>query len=175
MKSCKIPFVEDIPCWNKLPFISIDQALWCSPNGISALAQLCWNREALLVRLAAQEPSIRAQETGPLGMPCEDSCLEFFFCPVEEDKRYFNIEFNPNCCLYLGFGSGRGIWYDCWLTMQGNYSAPLFPARRPGGRFVFKSLTPLFSDFFRRTPPVLGSVSFPIAISAGTLPRTPTT
>ena len=40
-------------------------------------------------------------------MPCEDSCLEFFFAPRWGDGRYFNFEFNPNGCMYLGFGSGR--------------------------------------------------------------------
>ena len=39
-------------------------------------------------------------------MPCEDSCLEFFFCPVAEDPHYFNIEYNFNGCMYLGYGTG---------------------------------------------------------------------
>ena len=41
---------------------------------------------------------------GVLGAPYEDSCLEFFFAPMDGDIRYFNIEFNSNRCLYLGFG-----------------------------------------------------------------------
>ena len=37
-------------------------------------------------------------------MVCEDSCMEFFFRPVAEDLRYFNLEINPNGQMYIGFG-----------------------------------------------------------------------
>ena len=73
---------------------------------ISATGQVCYDEEALYVRLTAKEKNIRAEGKGPLDAPCEDSCLEFFFCPMMEDNRYFNIEYNPNCCIYLGFASG---------------------------------------------------------------------
>ena len=73
--------------------------------GIRAFAQLLWDEEAFYVRLFAEEKAIRAEERGLLGMPCEDSCLEFFFAPCPPDRRYFNFEFNPNACLYLGIGS----------------------------------------------------------------------
>lgn len=33
--------------------------------------------------------------------------MEFFFAPVPEDGRYFNVEFNLNGCVFLGFGHGR--------------------------------------------------------------------
>ena len=38
-------------------------------------------------------------------MPCEDSCLEFFFQPVAGDPRYINMEFNSKGCLFLGMGT----------------------------------------------------------------------
>lgn len=107
MRSYSICGAETPPRWDRVPVLPIDQAPWSAAGGISAQGQLCWDREALLVRLAAAEASVRARERGPLGTPCEDSCLEFFFRPMERDGRYFNFEFNPNCCLYLGFGSGR--------------------------------------------------------------------
>jgi hypothetical protein len=50
------------------------------------------------------EEHIRAELTGLLDEICDDSCLEFFFCPMAGDKRYFNIECNLNGCLFLGFG-----------------------------------------------------------------------
>ena len=59
------------------------------------------------MRLRARERDIRAEYTGLTDMPCEDSCLEFFFSPRPGDSRYFNIEFNPNCCMYLGLCDGR--------------------------------------------------------------------
>lgn len=33
--------------------------------------------------------------------------MEFFFAPMPEDGRYFNVEFNLNGCVFLGFGHGR--------------------------------------------------------------------
>jgi len=84
----------------------MDNLLWSPPVPISAEAKLCYDGDAIYVLLSAQEPHIRAEHTGRLGMPCEDSCLEFFFSPVPGDSRYLNIECNPNGCLYLGLGSG---------------------------------------------------------------------
>lgn len=89
--------------WEDVPYAEISEGE--SAPGVSAKAQLLWNEEGFFVRLKAAEPSIRAEEQGPLGMPCEDSCLEFFFAPCPPDLRYFNLEFNPNACRYVGFGS----------------------------------------------------------------------
>ena len=91
--------------WSDIPVIPIDEHLETPGVDIEATAQICYDEEALYVRLTAKEKHIRAEYIEPLDMPCEDSCLEFFFCPMEGDNRYFNIEFNPNCCMYLGLGS----------------------------------------------------------------------
>lgn len=93
-----------------VPALPIDTLLWCPPVPITAQAQICYNEDGLHVRLSAKEQNIRAEEKGPLGVPCQDSCLEFFFCPMEGDDRYLSIECNPNGCLYLGFcNTGRRI------------------------------------------------------------------
>lgn len=91
--------------WANIPTALIDIHLQKECVDISATGQLCYDEEALYVRLAAKEKNIRAEYTGLLDQPCQDSCLEFFFSPIEGDSRYFNIEFNPNHCLYLGIGS----------------------------------------------------------------------
>lgn len=93
-------------CWDTVPSLSIDTLLWSPEVPIRAWAQLCHDDEALYVRLTAVEPHIRAEELPPLGVPCLDSCLEFFFCPIPGDRRYINIEYNPNCCLCMGVGGG---------------------------------------------------------------------
>lgn len=100
----KKPAVLD---WATIPAASIDNLLWSPQVEISAKAQICYDEEALYVRLSAKEANIRAEETGPLGSPCLDSCLEFFFAPNPEELRYFNFEYNPNCCLYLGLGNEK--------------------------------------------------------------------
>lgn len=106
MKSYTIIRKPNILDWTKIPFAKIDIQLQDTPVDISATGQLCYDDEFLYVRLTAREKNIRAEYTGPLDPPCEDSCLEFFFCPIYGDDRYFNIEYNPNCCIYLGIGSG---------------------------------------------------------------------
>lgn len=103
MNACVIP---PFTRWADIPALPIDRALWSEPCGISAQGQIAWTADGLRVRLEAREAHIRAEETGPLGHPWEDSCLEFFFSPVEGDPRYVNIEFNPNACLCLGIGDG---------------------------------------------------------------------
>lgn len=92
--------------WNQIPLIAIDYLHNTPGTEVEAFAQVCYDDQALYLRLSAKEAEIRAVEQGLLGMPCTDSCLEFFFSPMENDLRYFNLEFNPNKCLFLGFGSG---------------------------------------------------------------------
>ena len=93
-----------MPNWADVPAVNIDQKLHPTDANVTAQAQLCYDEHALYVRLSAQENPIRAELTGKLDEICEDSCLEFFFCPADNDPRYFNIECNPNGCLFLGFG-----------------------------------------------------------------------
>ena len=107
MKTYTISPVQGAIDWATVPALQIDTQLWGTKTDITAQAQLCYDKDALHIRLSAVEAEIRAEEHGPLGAPCQDSCLEFFFCPVEGDNRYFNIEFSPTGCYYLGFGSDR--------------------------------------------------------------------
>ena len=97
------------PDWGAIPALDIDAQLWRAPVDIAAWAQLAWDDERLHVRLTAREARIRAEHRGPLGMPCEDSCLEVFFSPAPGDPRYFNLEYTPNACLYLGIGDGENL------------------------------------------------------------------
>lgn len=91
--------------WEQIPAADISYLVATKPLPICAKARLCYDDKALYVRLEAVEQEIRATLTGLLDEVCEDSCLEFFFRPDPDDLRYFNIECNPNGCLYLGFGS----------------------------------------------------------------------
>lgn len=72
---------------------------------VKAWAQLAYDDSALLVRLWTVEYKHRAVETGKLGEPCNDSCLEFFFCPMENNATYINFENNSIGCYYLGIGT----------------------------------------------------------------------
>ncbi len=92
-------------CWENVPVLKIQDPLRPTDADVSAWAQIYYNDEALFVRLSAREAEIRAELTGALDPICEDSCLEFFFCPMENDKHYFNIECNLNGAIYLGFAT----------------------------------------------------------------------
>lgn len=101
-----IPY-QPVPCWDSVPVVELQHTGWLAETPVSARAQLCYNDEALFVRMEAQEDPIRATLREPLAQVCNDSCLEFFFAPDPEDMRYLNFEFNPLGTLYLGFGSTR--------------------------------------------------------------------
>ena len=94
--------------WSKVPVAPIDHQLWLKQLDIEKVdivctAQVCYDESAMYVRMTAKEQNIRAEETGVTGMPCLDSCLEFFYRPFEDSLRYINIELNPNCCMWLGY------------------------------------------------------------------------
>lgn len=94
------------PDWEQAPTVSLTHTGWLSPCSISATAQCCHDGENLWIRMEAEESPIRAM-AGPLEPVCCDSCLEFFFAPLPDDPRYFNLEWNPLGTLYLGFGADR--------------------------------------------------------------------
>ena len=106
MKEAYIPYVEEPIDWSRIPSLPIAEHVRLRETSAKAFGQICYSATALHIRLTAFEPEIRKEESGPLCMPCRDSCLEFFFCPDEQDLRYFNFEFNPKGCMYLGFGTG---------------------------------------------------------------------
>lgn len=105
MNSYTICKVNGAPDWSKIPTLNIDTPYKGSEKfPITAQAQVCWDDKGLLVHLSAVEANIRSEFTGPLDSVCNDSCLEFFFSPSDA-PTYFNIEFNPNCAMYLGYGN----------------------------------------------------------------------
>ena len=91
--------------WDSLDTFPINRLYWSEKTDITAEAKICYDTSFLYVQLSARETHIRAEESGPLGLPCEDSCLEFFLSPEPEDKRYLNFEINPNGCIYSGIAT----------------------------------------------------------------------
>lgn len=104
MRQYTITKVTGTPDWNKIPSLDVDNYLWCGTLDIKMKSQICYDENGLYVHLRAWEKDIRAELTEPMSMVCEDSCMEFFFRPVEGDLRYFNVEANPNGRMYIGFG-----------------------------------------------------------------------
>ena len=101
VKSYTIARVDGEPNWDEIAQLDIDEAEWTDSFGISAHAKLCYDDQAIYVRMWADEKDIRATYTAddPLAKCYEDSCLEFFLAPMADDARYLNFELNPNCAL----------------------------------------------------------------------------
>lgn len=105
MKCYPIKRFCDGPDWQQIPVLSIDTPYLRTRSNVRSYAQIGYTAEALFLHLWIDVPQVRAVETGPIGIPCKDSCLEFFFQPVNGDPRYINVEFNSNGCIYLGMGT----------------------------------------------------------------------
>ena len=106
MKTYEIKRMNEGGDWSDKPVLNIDTPYRQTPDTVKAWTQLAYDDSAILVHLWTEEYEHRAVETGPFGSPCEDSCLEFFFCPMEGDARYLNFENNAIGCYYLGIGTG---------------------------------------------------------------------
>lgn len=95
------------PSWEDVPALDLKNILWLPDAGVRMTQQVCYDDEALYVHQRAVEQEIRAEHRDPQASVCEDSCMEFFFCPDSSSDRYFNFEWNLNGCLFLGVGKGR--------------------------------------------------------------------
>ena len=81
--------------WESVPAAKIGNVCWgYGQPDVAASAKLCYDCEKLYVRLSAKEKDIRAEFTGLYGMPCEDSCLEFFFVSII--RRISECSFFPD-------------------------------------------------------------------------------
>lgn len=95
------------PDWDAVPYLDVAHFNWEPEMDIRMKAQICYDANGLYVHLRTWEKNIRAEYDQPLSPVYEDSCMEFFFCPVDGDMRYFNFEINPNGCMYIGFGTAK--------------------------------------------------------------------
>lgn len=107
MKEYVIEKTVGAPDWTKVSELQVDNVCWLPDAGVRMEQQICHDDEKIYVHQVAHEKNIRAELTDKLGSICTDSCMEFFFSPVPEDGRYFNIELNLNGAIFLGFGHGR--------------------------------------------------------------------
>lgn len=107
MKTYTITRVSGAPDWSTIPALQVEEQPWPPKSDIRMIQQICYDETGLHIHQRAWETQIRAENTDPLSQVCEDSCMEFFLALIPEDERYFNIEFNLNGCVYLGFCHAR--------------------------------------------------------------------
>ena len=116
MREYRIARIRDEINWSDIPELPVDNILWEPVWNVRAFGQLCYDEDNLYLHLRAVEEHIRAEYTEPLSPVCTDSCLEFFFMPQD---RYFNIEINPNGCMFVGLGHDRS---DTAPLSRGDYA-----------------------------------------------------
>lgn len=107
MNMYQIPYVCGQPVWEEIPVLEVSNIQWIPDVGVRMTQQVCYNDFALHIRQKAVEKHIRAECCKPQDYACQDSCMEFFFCPDPADSRYFNFEITPSGFMYLGLGKGR--------------------------------------------------------------------
>ncbi len=117
MKEYTITRVSGKPDWSTVPALQVDVPNWEPPVDITTQAQICYDETGIYVHMWSREAHIRAEESAPLSMVCDDSCMEFFFRPDETDGRYFNIEMNPLGRTYMGICYNRD--WECRLAPNG--------------------------------------------------------
>ena len=141
--------------WAEIPAISMDELLLPTNAQVTAQAQVCYDDAYLYVRLCAKEQNIRAEHKGLLDEVCEDSCLEFFFCPLPGDKRYINIECNPNGAMYIGMGTGVHDLIRLVFAEQSPF-APQIQRTDDGWQIVHAIPYTFIRQFFPEFSPVPG-------------------
>jgi len=121
MKTYTLKKINGTPDWSATPIMLIDNLLWTDPLPITAQAQLCWDEEAIYLRMEAFEKDIRKEESDPLAQICNDSCLEFFIQPTDA-SLYLNFEINPLGNYLIGQG-------DCNVDNRLRVIVPDFETR----------------------------------------------
>ena len=101
--------IAGTPDWLTIPTLPVSNILWLPDAGVRMTQQICYDDTALHIHQLAVERHIRAENKGPMARVCEDSCMEFFFCPAPGSDRYFNFEWNAIGSLHLGLCSGHGL------------------------------------------------------------------
>ncbi|HAL83268.1 MAG TPA: hypothetical protein DCO83_14405 [Mucilaginibacter sp.] len=109
MKTLTVPFIrpEDLK-QDKLPDHPIDQKPWAKEGDLSCEAAFSISHfnHGLCIRYSVIEPFLRVKKRKINGAVQKDNCVEFFIA-LDEDKSYYNFEFNCLGSIKGAFGEGR--------------------------------------------------------------------
>lgn len=175
MKTYTVTRVSGCPDWNAIPALEINESYHKSLDEIPirAWTQVAYNEEALLVRQRALEPVLRKELTGMLDEICDDSCLEFFICPIEGDERYLNIEYNPLCRRYLGFASSLADLVRLVPEEDNDNFSPKVVEFEGGWELTYQIPYSFIRRFFPGFDPTPGKAMRANCCKCGNLTRTP--
>lgn len=90
-----------------IPFQPIGYVWKNYPNKVDARFRMAYSNNELYLQFTIKENSLRAViDNDDTGMPSNDSCVEFFLIPGD-DQKYYNFEFNCIGACLLEKGTGR--------------------------------------------------------------------
>ena len=104
----KRPFVTD-ESWNNVETVEVNCSPWKKyPCRYYTEAKLLYTEDAIYVNFKTTETHLKAVHNKKNTAVSNDSCMEFFLSPDENDTRYFNFEINPLGVMLLYLCNGRG-------------------------------------------------------------------
>ena len=80
-------------------------------NNITMIARLLYSDYGIHVKLTTDEKELIAVQRKQNSPVCDDSCMEFFFRPNENDPHYINFEINPFGTMYMSVRTSRKDFY----------------------------------------------------------------
>ena len=155
MKEYILKRVNGQPDWSVIPTLQIDHQRKENLDNVTAQAQLCWDDEGIFVHLSCQEKNIRKECTKKYDPIYEDSCLEFFIRPTD-DIHFFNIEFNANCAVFLGYSKGKPHIVRLILPNHMDTFKPVVNFTADGWEIFYKVPFELIQNFFPSFEPKSG-------------------
>lgn len=89
------------------PFHAIDKQPWVEyASNAKASFNIAHSDETILIRYSVSEKNIRSIYTNYNDPVYRDSCVEFFIA-LNNDKAYYNFEFNCSGTVLAGYGEGK--------------------------------------------------------------------
>ncbi len=94
--------------WEKANVANVNTVNWSEfPYAPNTTAKILYNDYGIWVQMQTDEEDILARCTEQNGKVSNDSCMEFFFRPNENDPYYINLEFNAFGTMYHGVRTDR--------------------------------------------------------------------
>lgn len=100
----------DLEC-NRIALKEVNWPTECS-NLPDVHFRIAHNDRYLFLKFDVRENEFRATELTDRGAVWEDSCVELFIQP-ENDQGYYNLEFNAIGTVLVGYGEGRARRMTC--------------------------------------------------------------
>lgn len=94
--------------WNYANIASVDKINWQEfKRAPKTTAKLLYNDYGIYVYMETDEKPLLARFSAQNDRVCQDSCMEFFVRPNENNLKYMNFEFNPFGTMFLAIRTSR--------------------------------------------------------------------